>query len=42
MIKTYKTRILLTDSHGWETWPLNLREEHRQRLSDNRVLKGTY
>jgi len=28
--------------HGCETWPLTLREEHRLRVFENRVLRGIF
>jgi hypothetical protein len=34
----YKTIILLVVLHGCETWSLTLREEHRLRVFENRVL----
>jgi hypothetical protein len=38
-IKLYKTVILLVVLYGWETWSLTLREEHRLRVFENRVLR---
>jgi hypothetical protein len=37
-IKIYKTVILPVVLYGCETWSLTLREEHRLRVSENRVL----
>jgi hypothetical protein len=37
-IKTYKTVILPVVLNGCETWSLMLREEHRLRVFENRVL----
>jgi hypothetical protein len=28
--------------YGFETWSLTLREEHRPRVFENRVLRGTF
>jgi hypothetical protein len=38
-IKIYKTVILLVVLYGCETWSLTLREEHRLRVFENRVLR---
>jgi hypothetical protein len=38
-IKIYKTVILPVVLYGCETWSLLLREEHRLRVSENRVLR---
>jgi hypothetical protein len=38
-IKIYKTVILPVVLYGCETWSLTLREEHRLRVSENRVLR---
>jgi hypothetical protein len=35
----HKTAILPIVFHGYETWSLTLREEHRLRVSGNRVLR---
>jgi len=35
----YRTVILRVVLYGWETWSLTLREEHRLRVFDNRVLR---
>jgi hypothetical protein len=37
--KTHKIIILPLFSNGCETWSLALREEHRLRMYENRVLK---
>jgi hypothetical protein len=37
-IKIYKTVILPVVPYGCKTWSLALREEHRLRISENRVL----
>ena len=39
-IKIYKTIILAVVLYGCENWLLILREEHRQRVFENRVLRG--
>jgi hypothetical protein len=41
-IKIYKTLILLVVLYGCETWSLTLGEEHRLRLSENRVLRKVF
>jgi hypothetical protein len=38
-IKMYKTVILPVVLYGCETWSLTLREEHRLRVSESRVLR---
>jgi hypothetical protein len=38
-VKIYKTTILPLVLHGCETWSLMLREEHRLRVFENRVLR---
>jgi hypothetical protein len=38
----YKTIILLVVLHGCETWSLTLREEHKLRVFENRVLRGIF
>jgi hypothetical protein len=38
-LKYKKTIILPVVLYGCETWPLILREEHRLRVSENRVLR---
>jgi hypothetical protein len=38
-IKMYRTVILPVVLYGWETWSLTLREEHRLRDYENRVLR---
>jgi hypothetical protein len=37
--KIYKTVILPVVLYGCETWSLTLREEHRLRIFENRVLR---
>jgi hypothetical protein len=41
-IKIYKTVILPVGLYGCETWSLSLREEHRLRVFENRVLKRIF
>jgi hypothetical protein len=41
-VKIYKTRILPVVLYRCETWPLTLREEHRQRVFENRVMRGIF
>jgi hypothetical protein len=38
-IKIYKTVILPVVLYGCETWSVTLREEHRLRVFENRVLR---
>jgi hypothetical protein len=40
-IKIYKTVIFPVVLYGYEAWSLTLREEHRLRVSENRVLRLT-
>jgi hypothetical protein len=41
-VKIYKTIILPVVLYGCETWSLTLREEHRLRLFENRVLRRIF
>jgi hypothetical protein len=41
-IKIYKTIILSVVLYGCETWFLTLREEHRLRVFENRVLRRIF
>jgi hypothetical protein len=41
-VKTYKTIILSVVLYGYETWSLTLREEHRLRVFENRVLRRIF
>jgi hypothetical protein len=41
-IKIYKTVILLVVLYGCETWSPTLREEHRLRVFENRVLRRIF
>jgi hypothetical protein len=40
--KIYRTIILPVVLHGFETWPLTLKEEHRLRMFENRVLRRIF
>ena len=41
-IKIYRTIILPVVLYGCETWSLTLREEHRLRMFENRVLRRVF
>jgi hypothetical protein len=41
-IRKYKTIILSVVLYGCETWSLTLREEHRLRVFENRVLRRIF
>jgi hypothetical protein len=41
-VKIYKTIILPVLLYGYETWSLTLREEHRLRVFENRVLRRIF
>jgi hypothetical protein len=41
-IKIYRTIILPVILYGCETWLLTLREEHRVRVFENRVLRRIF
>jgi hypothetical protein len=41
-IKIYRTIILPVVMYGCETWSLTLREEHRLRVFENRVLRKVF
>jgi hypothetical protein len=41
-IRIYKTIILPVILYGCETWSLTLREEHRLRVFENRVLRRIF
>jgi hypothetical protein len=41
-IKIRKSIIIPVDLYGCETWTLTLREEHRLRVFENRVLRGIF
>jgi len=41
-IKIHRTAILPVLLYGCETWSLTLREEHRQKMFENRVLRKIF
>jgi hypothetical protein len=41
-IRIYKSKILPVVLYGCETWPVTLREEHRLRVFENRVLRRIF
>jgi len=41
-IKTYRTIILPVVLYGCETWSLTVREEHRLKVFENRVLRSIF
>jgi hypothetical protein len=41
-IKIYKTIILPVVLYGCETWSLTLREEHRPRIFENRMIRKIF
>jgi hypothetical protein len=41
-IRIYKTIILPVVLYGYETWSLTLREDHRLRVFENRVLRKIF
>jgi hypothetical protein len=41
-VKIYKTIILPVVLYGCETWSLTLRQEHRLRVFENRVLRRIF
>jgi hypothetical protein len=41
-IKIYKTLVLLVVLYGFENWFLTLKNEHRLRVSENRVLRRIF
>jgi hypothetical protein len=41
-VKIYKTIILPVVLYGCETWSLTLREKHRLRVFENRVLRRIF
>jgi hypothetical protein len=41
-VKLYKTIILSVVLYGYETWSLTLRENHRLRVFENRVLRRIF
>jgi hypothetical protein len=41
-VRIYKTMILPVVLYGCETWSLTLREEHKQSVFENRVLRRIF
>jgi hypothetical protein len=41
-VKIHKTIILPVLLYGCETWSVTLKEEHRLRVFENRVLRGIF
>jgi hypothetical protein len=41
-VRIYKTIILPVVLHGCETWSLTVREEHKLRVFENRVLRRIF
>jgi hypothetical protein len=41
-VKIYKTIIMPVVLYGCETWTLTLREEHRLRVFENRILRRIF
>jgi hypothetical protein len=41
-VKIYRNKIFLVVLYGYETWSLTLREERRQRVFENRVLRRLF
>jgi hypothetical protein len=41
-VKIYKTIVLPVVLYGCETWSLTLREEHKLRVCENKVLSGIF
>jgi hypothetical protein len=41
-MRIYKTIILTVILYGFETWSLTLREEHRLRVFENKVLRRIF
>jgi hypothetical protein len=41
-VRIYKTIILPVVSYGCETWSLTVREEHKLRVFENRVLRRIF
>jgi hypothetical protein len=41
-VKIYNTIVLSVVLYGCETWSLTLREEHRLRVFENRVLRKIF
>jgi hypothetical protein len=41
-IRLYKTMLLPVVVYGYETWFLTLREEHRLKIFENRMLRRVF
>jgi hypothetical protein len=41
-VKIYRPKYFPAVLYGCETWSLTLREEHRLRVSENRVLRKVF
>jgi hypothetical protein len=41
-IKIYRTILLAVVLYGCKTWSVRLREEHRPRVFENRMLSGIF
>jgi hypothetical protein len=41
-VRIYETIILRVDLYGCETWSLTVREEHKLRVFENRVLRRIF
>jgi hypothetical protein len=41
-VKIHRTIILPVVLYGCETWSVTLKEQHRQRVFENRVLRGIF
>jgi hypothetical protein len=41
-IKIYRRKILPVVLYGYETWSLTLREEHRLKVHENRMLRRIF
>jgi hypothetical protein len=41
-VKIHKTKILPLVLYGYETWSLTLKEEHRLRMFENRILRRIF
>ena len=41
-VNTYKIITLPVVLYGWETWSLTLREEHKLRVSENKILRKIF
>jgi hypothetical protein len=41
-VRIYKTLILPVDLYGCKTWSLTVREEHKLRVFENKVLRTIF